>query len=94
MGYINENRLLQRHCRKCWKKVLTFKTLKQITTKRKDDGSKDKKSKKTKKSAIKIKSKIDFWNCLETTILENETNHVEKKMKLMYIALTKTIKNS
>ena len=94
MGYINENRLLQRHCRKCWKKVLTFKTLKQITTKRKDDGSKDKKSKETKKFAMKIKSKIDVWNCLETTILENETNHVGKKMKLMYIALTKTIKNS
>ena len=48
----------------------------------------------TKKFAMKIKSKIDVWNCLETTILENETNHVGKKMKLMYIALTKTIKNS
>ena len=45
-------------------------------------------------SAIKIQSKTDVWNCLETIILENETNHVEKKMKLMYIALTKTIKNS
>ena len=85
---------MQRHCRKCWKKVWTFKTLKQITTKRKDDGSKDKKSKETKKFAMKIKSKIDVWNCLETTIFENETNHVGKKMKLMYIALTKTIKNS
>ena len=85
---------MQRHCRKCWKKVWTFKTLKQITTKRKDDGSKHKKSKETKKSAIKKQSKIDVWNCLETIILENETNHVEKKMKLMHIALTKTIKNS
>ena len=86
---------MQRHCRKSWKKVWTFKTLKQITTKRKDDGSKDKKSKETKKSAIKIKSKIDVWeNCLEKTTIENETNHVEKKMKLMYTALTKAIKNS
>ena len=44
------------------------------------DGSKDKRTKGTKKYINKKKLKFeDYKNCLEVTRLENEINHLEKK---------------
>ena len=44
------------------------------------DGSKDKKTKGTKKCVIKTKHKFDkYKSCLEETQLENKINHLQKK---------------
>ena len=45
-----------------------------------NDGNEDKKAKDTKKCVIKRKLKFEnFKNCLETTQLENEINHLKKE---------------
>ena len=53
-----------------------------------DDGSEDKKAKGTKMCVIKRKLKFqNYKNCLEATLLENKTNHLEKNQ--IYIVLKK-----
>ena len=47
-----------------------------------DDGSKDKKSKGTKKCIIKGRLKFEnYKNCLEAILLKSKINNLEKKMK-------------
>ena len=59
-----------------------------------DDSSEGKKPKGTKKCASNGKLKIENCkSCLEAIQLENEINHLEKKMKLIQIILKKIIKN-
>ena len=59
-----------------------------------DDGSEDKKTKWTKKCAIKRKLKFQNYKiCLEATELEKKTNLYRKKIKLMQVVLKEIIKN-
>ena len=48
----------------------------------KDNNDEDEKAKGTKKCVIKRKLKFeDYKNCLEVPQIENQTNHLEKKLK-------------
>ena len=58
-----------------------------------EDGSEGRKAKDTNKCVVKRKFEYkDFKNCLKTTQLENEINHLEKKTIMN--SLKKIIKNS
>ena len=59
-----------------------------------DEGSEDKKDKRTKKCVIKRKLKFqNYRNCLEATQFENKINHLEKNQTDID-SIKKIIKNS
>ena len=59
-----------------------------------DDGTEDKKAKRTKKCVIKRKLKFEnYKNCLEATQLENKINYLEKN-KIHIDSIKEFIKNN